>query len=126
MVQDSKVIKTMWIFVIVASTTFVPLEFVFAHDIQSMNTYNELKVSEILNRNISTLNQFDFSKQLNWNAKQEDGYFLSYFFVLIVISYIYLELKIKIKQRLNFDPFFDFYNCLGYFLFFIVYGVFVL
>ena len=126
MVQDSTVIKTMWIFVIVASTTFVPLEFIFAHNVQSLNTYNELKVSEILNRNILTLNQFDFSKQLNWNAKQEDGYFLRYIFVLIVISYIYLELKIKIKQRLNFDPFFDFYNCLGYFLFFIVYGVFVL
>ena len=53
MVQDSKVIKTMWIFVIVASTTFVPLEFIFAHDIQSMNTYKELKVSGILNRNFS-------------------------------------------------------------------------
>ena len=54
MVQDSKVIKTMWIFVIVASTTFVPLEFIFAHDIQSMNTYKELKVSQIMNRKFLT------------------------------------------------------------------------
>ena len=135
MVQDSQVIKTMWIFVIVASTTFVPLEFIFAHEIQSMNTYKELKVSEMLNRIFLTaftkkINYwyltFDFSKQLNWSAKQEDGYFLRYIFLLTVISYICLELKIKITQRLNFDPFFDFYNCLGYFLFFIVYGVFVL
>ena len=69
---------------------------------------------------------FDFSKQLDWNAKQEDGYFLKYIIGLTVISYICLQVKIKIQHRLNFDPFFDFYNCLGYFLYFVVYGVFVL
>ena len=68
----------------------------------------------------------DFSKQLDWYAKQEDGYFLKYIIGLTVISYICLEVKIKIQHRLNFDPFFDFYNCLGYFLYFVVYGVFVL
>ena len=67
-----------------------------------------------------------FSKQLDWTAKQEDGYFMNYINGLTMISYIYLGVKIKIQHRLNFDPFFDFYNCLGYFLFFIVYGVFVL
>ena len=38
MLQDSKVIQTMWIFTIIASTLFVTLEFIFVHDIQSMNT----------------------------------------------------------------------------------------
>ena len=66
-----------------------------------------------------------FSKQLDWNAKQEDGYFLRYILGLTVFFYICLEVKIKIQQRLNFDPFFDFYNCLGYFLFTVLYGVFV-
>ena len=51
---------------------------------------------------------------------------MNYINGLTLISYIYLGVKIKIQHRLNFDPFFDFYNCLGYFLFFIVYGVFVL
>ena len=55
----------------------------------------------------------------------EDGYFLNYINGLTLISYICLEVKIKIKHRRNFDPFFDFYNCLGYFLYFVVYGVFV-
>ena len=41
MLQDSKVIQTMWIFTIIASTLFVTLEFIFVHDIQS---YKELKV----------------------------------------------------------------------------------
>ena len=45
---------------------------------------------------------------------------------LTMISYICLGVKIKIQHRLNFDPFFDFYNCLGYFLYFVIYGVFVL
>ena len=38
MLQDSKVIQTMWIFTIIASTLFVTLEFIFVHDIQTMNT----------------------------------------------------------------------------------------
>ena len=67
-----------------------------------------------------------FSKQLDWTAKQEDGYFMNYINGLTMISYIYLGVKIKIQHRLNFDPFFDFYNCLGYFLYFVIYGVFVL
>ena len=45
MLQDSKVIKTMWSFVIIVSTAFIILEFIFIHDFQSMNTYKELKVS---------------------------------------------------------------------------------
>ena len=45
MLQDSKVIKTMWSFVIIVSTTFVIFEFIFIHDFQSMNTYKALKVS---------------------------------------------------------------------------------
>ena len=45
MLQDSKVIKTMWSFVIIVSTTFVIFEFIFIHDFQTMNTYKELKVS---------------------------------------------------------------------------------
>ena len=48
MLQDSKVIKTMWSFVIVVSTTFVIFEFIFIHDFQSMNTYKALKVSLFL------------------------------------------------------------------------------
>ena len=67
----------------------------------------------------------DFLKQLDWTAKMEDGFFLNYINGLTLISYICLEVKIKIKHRRNFDPFFDFYNCLGYFLYFVVYGVFV-
>ena len=45
MLQDSKVIKTMWSFVIIVSTTFVIFEFIFIHDFQSMNAYKALKVS---------------------------------------------------------------------------------
>ena len=45
MLQDSKVIKTMWSVVIIVSTTFVTFEFIFIHDFQSMNTYKALKVS---------------------------------------------------------------------------------
>ena len=45
MLQDSKVIKTMWSVVIIVSTTFVIFEFIFIHDFQSMNTYKALKVS---------------------------------------------------------------------------------
>ena len=41
MLQNSKVIQTMWIFIIIASTLFVIFEFIFVHDIQS---YKELKV----------------------------------------------------------------------------------
>ena len=54
MLQDSKVIQTIWIFIIIASTLFVILEFIFVHDIQSMNTYKELKVSETANCNYLT------------------------------------------------------------------------
>ena len=68
----------------------------------------------------------NFSKQLDWKAKQTDGYFMNYINGLTMISYIYLGVKIKIQHRLNFDPFFDFYNCLGYFLYIVIYGVFVL
>ena len=45
MLQDSKVIKTMWSFVIIVSTIYVILEFIFIHDFKSMNTYKALKVS---------------------------------------------------------------------------------
>ena len=38
MLQDSEVIQTMWIFIIIASTLFVIFEFIFVHDIQTMNT----------------------------------------------------------------------------------------
>ena len=58
--------------------------------------------------------------------KQEDGHFLKYIIGLTMLFYILLQMKIKIHQRMNFDPFFDYCNCLGYVMYFIVYGVFVL
>ena len=54
MLQDSKVIKTMWGFVIIVSTILVILEFIFIHDIQSMNTYKTLKVSKFLSYSAGT------------------------------------------------------------------------
>ena len=38
LLQDDKVIRTMWIFVFIASTMLVLVEFLFIHDIQTMNT----------------------------------------------------------------------------------------
>ena len=84
---------------------------------------HQLRPCSALKKKLKSL-ILDFSKQLDWNAKQEDGYYLNYINGLTMISYICLEVKIRLN-RLNFDPFFDFYSCLGFFLYFIIYGVFV-
>ena len=46
LLEDGKLIRAMWTFVFIASTILVFAEFFFIHDIQSMNTYNALKVSK--------------------------------------------------------------------------------
>ena len=63
---------------------------------------------------------------MDWEAKQQDGYFLKYIIGLTVFLYIWFQVKIQIQQRVDGDPFFDLYNCIGYFSYFAVYGFFLL
>ena len=43
-----------------------------------------------------------------------------------MILYLWFQVKIKVQQRINSDPFFDIYNCMGYFSYFAIYGFFML
>ena len=43
--EDSKVIKSMWIFTIIASTFLILLEFTLINDFQDMNMFKALRVS---------------------------------------------------------------------------------
>ena len=61
------------------------MEFTFVHDIQSMPVYNFLLK--------------------NWSQKQEPRYFVNIVFVLTLVLYIGLQIKIKIEID---DHFFDF------------------
>ena len=43
-----------------------------------------------------------------------------------MILYLWFQVKIKVHQRVNGDPFFDIYICMGYFSYFAIYGFFML
>ena len=58
---------------------------------------------------------------------QEDGYFLKFIICLTVLLYILFQVKTKNQQQeRSEDHFFDFYNCIGYVAYLIIYGFFVL
>ena len=46
--EDSKMIKSMWIFVIIASTLLTFFEFSFINDFEDMNTFKALRVREMI------------------------------------------------------------------------------
>ena len=101
-VEDNRVIKMTWIFIMTSSVGCLAMEYTFIHDIQSMNIYNIL--------------------QHNLSEPQVARIFVNLIFMLTVIMYIYLQIKIKIDlQTANNDFFFDFVTSLGYISFYVVY-----
>ena len=82
MIPDSKIIKTIWIFSIILSLILVITEFKFIHEPQTSLIYNCLRHQ--------------------WGAKQEARYFVNLIFVLIVVIYLYLQIRIKGCSYLNF------------------------
>ena len=101
-VEDNRVIKMTWIFIMTSSLGCLAMEYTFIHDIQSMNIYNIL--------------------QHNLSEPQVARIFVNLIFILTVIMYIYLQIKIKIDlQTANNDFFFDFVTSLGYISFYVVY-----
>ena len=101
-VEDNCVIKLTWIFIMTSSLGCLAMEYNLIHDIQTMNIYNIL--------------------QHNWSEPQVARIFVNLIFMLTVIMYIYLQIKIKINlQTANNDFFFDFVTSLGYISFYVVY-----
>ena len=101
-IEDNRVIKITWLFIMTSSFGCLAMEYTFIHDIQSMNVYNIL---------INHLNE-----------PQEPRIFVNLVFMLTVVMYIYLQVKIKIDlQTPNNDFFFDFVTSLGYISFYVVY-----
>ena len=82
MIPDSKIIKTIWIFSIILSLILVVTEFNFIHEPQTSLIYNCLRHQ--------------------WKAKQEARYFVNLIFVLIILIYLYLQIRIKECSYLNF------------------------
>ena len=74
MVQDYKVMKILWIFSIPTSAILVFLEFFFIHDIKSMTTFKGLRHQ--------------------WSANQEAKYFVNVVFLLTVLTYVFLQIRL--------------------------------
>ena len=81
MIPDSKIIKTIWIFSIILSLILVITEFTFIHELQTSAIYKCL--------------------QHQWSAKQEARYFVNLIFVLTIVIYLYLQIRIKGCSYLN-------------------------
>ena len=81
MIPDSKIIKTIWIFSIILSLILVITEFKFIHEFQTSLIYNVLRHQ--------------------WREKQEARYFVNLIFVLIILIYLYLQIRIKGCSYLN-------------------------
>ena len=81
MIPDSKIIKTIWIFSIILSLILVITEFKFIHEFQTSLIYNVLRHQ--------------------WKEKQEARYFVNLIFVLIILIYLYLQIRIKGCSYLN-------------------------
>ena len=82
MVEDSKIIKTIWIFSTIFSLILVVTEYGFIREIESSLIYNCLRHE--------------------WSGKQEARYFVNLVFFLIVFMYLYLQIRIKGCPYLNF------------------------
>ena len=73
-VQDYKILKVIWIFSIFVSVILMSLEFFFIHNIQSMTVYSGLRH--------------------HWNAKQEPIFYVNVIFILTILMYIYLQIRL--------------------------------
>ena len=79
MVQDYKVMKILWIFSIPTSAILVFLEFFFIHEIESMTLYKGLRHQ--------------------WSANQEARYFVNVVFLLTILTYIFLQIRLLDEIR---------------------------
>ena len=79
MVQDYKVMKILWIFSIPTSAILVFLEFFFIHDIKSTTTFKGLRHE--------------------WSANQEAKYFVNVVFLLTVLAYVFLQIRLLDEIR---------------------------
>ena len=80
MIQDYKVMKILWIFSIPTSVILIFLEFFFIHDIKSMTTFKGL--------------------HHQWSANQEARYFVNVVFLLTVLTYVFLQIRLLDEIRL--------------------------
>ena len=98
-VQDYKILKILWIFSTFVSMFLISLEYVFIHDIQSMTVYSGLRH--------------------HWDAKQQPIFYVNIVFILTILMYIYLQIRIKLDHSDTTHHFFDAITSFGYVGFYI-------
>ena len=77
--KTTKVMKILWIFSIPTSAILVFLEFFFIHDIKSTTTFKGLRHQ--------------------WSANQEARYFVNVVFLLTVLTYVFLQIRLLDEIR---------------------------